>query len=103
MYRCSVVNRATRSFTQKFFSRAQRKEGRREQTTHRFASLSSRSHDPLRFITSHSQFSPEDEADDPMYDRNPSYEYHWENKTYKLYLTGFLSNDKDQVKFEQLI
>ena len=87
MYRCSVVNRATRSFTQEFFSRAQRKEGRGEQTTHRFASHSSRSHGPLRFITS--QFSPEDKADDPMYDRNPSYEYHWENKTYKLYLTEF--------------
>ena len=38
-----------------------------------------------------------------MYDRNGSYEYHWENKTYKLYLTEFESNDKDQVKFEQLI
>lgn len=34
-------------------------------TRHRFASLPSRSNGPLCFVTSHSQFAPEDEADDP--------------------------------------
>ena len=41
------------------------KEGGKGRSRHRFASLPSRSHGPLRFVTSHSQFSPEDEADDP--------------------------------------
>ena len=81
MYRCSVLNKTTRSYTQKSFSDAckGRREGenrrdiRRDiKTRHRFPSLPSRSHGPMRFVTSHSQFSPEDEADNPMYDRNSS-------------------------------
>ena len=73
MYRCSVVNRTKGSCTQKSFSDACK--GRREGENRRdiaSASLPSRSHGPMRFVTSHPQYSPEDEADDPTYDRNSS-------------------------------
>ena len=41
------------------------KEGGKEKTDETSLRLLFPSHGPLRFVTSHSQFAPEDETDDP--------------------------------------